>query len=854
MPTSSRKNCLRGPGGLLGPDGPMGVPGRGWARLGAYLILGALAISGCSKDHSLDAAENPADPEISGVTPPVPNRMQADVASRAVTLTWELADSSNVGLIEKYRVYRTDPGEAIAVRVDSTEAPPIDLLGLDNGNLYRFQVSAVLRNGLEGRRSTSISAAPGIFGIAVASGAPSTNSREVSVSMQSTEGTRGLKIGNSPDLSLEPLRPFASVVSWTLDPSDGTRTVYAQFFDAQGNESPEVSDEIVLDRRAEISSVSATPLQASPGETVQFRLNAGETFGRASVTLGANARVIELRDDGTSGDTGANDGIYSRDYLVEEDLQLFEALVTGNFRDQAGNEASPRVASGRLTVLEDPAPVVLQTPTSASPSELSLSWTQTADALRFGHYRVYRATAANVYTNPARRLQTEIFSISQTNYTDEGLDPNQTYYYVVEVRDDFGNGVPSNEVSARPLSNAAPDPVILDAPTEITDEQIVLTFSRSFAEDFAEYRVYRGLQADVLGDPERRLLSRITSPTTTTYTDRTEIEQNRTYYYAVIVADDFGATATSNVVSATTPDRLPTPVDLTTPSSVGETSVLLSWSVNEDLDFERYELRRAGTAGVSETSSLIASVTDSDATIYLDTGLVENTEYFYRVFVVDRGGKRSGSGEVRILTANADPAAVVLAAPSEQLGAQTPSVTLSWGRSSAHDFERYRVFRDTAPGVSTASTAVRAILDPSILSFTERDLEDNTRYYYRVFVEDDAGGSTGSNEQTIVTANRAPKPVELRVSGSSPTSISLSWSQNSNPDFDEYRLYQGTSNNNLTTLVAQFDQREQTGHTVFVSLNDPTVYFFKVVVYDQDIDSSERLTTDSNVVSGQAGN
>lgn len=826
-----------------------------WVGLGGYLFLGALVLSGCTKDHSLDAESNPADPSISGITPPVPNRIQADVSTRAVNLDWELADSSHVGQIEKYRVYRTDPGELVAVRVDSTTAPPIDLFGLDNGTLYRFQVSAVLRNGLEGRPSTSISATPGIFGILLANGSLATNSRTVNVSTQSTEGTRGLKIGNSADLTLEPLQPFSSNVSWTLGPNDGTQTVYAQFFDAQGNESPVVSDDILLDRRAEIASVSANPLQASPGETVVFRMTTGEPFGQASVTLGSNGRVIELRDDGTSGDGSANDGVYSRDYTVEEDLQLFEATVTGSFRDQAGNQASPRVASGRLTILQDPTPVVLRTPTSESPSELTLTWSQTADELRFGSYRVYRATAPNVYQNPARRLQTEIFSIAQTTYTDQDLDPSQTYYYVVEVRDEFGNGVPSNEVSARPLTNAAPDPVVLDTPSEVTEDQVVLNFSRSFAEDFAEYRVYRSLQQDVLADPDRRLLTRITSATNTNYTDQTEIEENRTYYYAVVVADEFGATSGSNVVSATTPDRLPTPVELAEPASVGNTSVLLSWTANEDLDFARYELRRSGTAGVSESSSLIASLTDADVTSYLDTGLIENTEYYYRIFVVDRGGNRVGSGgEVRILTANDDPPAVVLAALSEQIGAQTPSVTVSWGRSSAHDFDRYRIFRDTAPGVSTASTAVRSILDPAIISFTDRDLDDNTRYYYRVFVEDDASGSTGSNEQTIVTANRAPKPVELRVSGTSPTSITLSWSQNSEADFDAYRLYRGTSNSDLTTLEAEFTQREQTGHTVFVPLNDPTVYFFKVVVYDQDIDSSERLSTDSNVVSGQTGN
>ncbi|MEZ4651405.1 MAG: fibronectin type III domain-containing protein [Candidatus Eisenbacteria bacterium] len=822
------------------------------ARFGLLATCATLALFGCSEDHSLDAVKNPADPGISGIDPPTPNHLSADVSSRSVTLHWDLSDETHADEVDRYRVYRLESTDLAFQRVDSTDTPPIVLSGLDNGTLYRFRVSAVLKNGLEGNLSNSISATPGIFGILLAGGDANTNRRDITITTQSTDGTVGVKLGTTSDLSAEATRPFSQVLSWTLEAVDGEHTVYAQFIDAQGNSSPVVSDSIVLDRRAEILSVSASPLEVAPGETVQFRLDAGEPYGEASVVLGGNERTITLRDDGSSGDQTANDGVYSRDYVVEEDLQLFEALVTGQFTDQAGNSASPRVASGRLTVSLDPSPVVLQSPQSSSPSEITLSWSQTADAIRFSNYRLFRATSPNVYANPARRLLTEIFSIAQTSYTDTDLDPNETYYYVVEVRDDFGNGVPSNEVSGSPLTNTPPDAVVLDTPTEVSEDAIVLEFSRSFAEDFAEYRIFRSLQADVMGDSERRLLDRITNAATTSYTDRTELEQNRTYYYAVVVADDFGATAASNVVNATTPDRLPTPVDLSEPSSVGENSVLLSWTTNDELDFARYEVRRSSTAGVSETSSLIASITDADVSSYLDTGLTENSEYYYRVFVVDRGGSRNGSGEIRILTENADPTAVVLAAPSEQQGAQTPSVVLSWGRSNAHDFERYRVFRDTSPGVSTASTAVRSILDPSVTSFTDRDLDDNTRYYYRVFVEDDAGGSTGSNEQSITTDNRPPTPVELVVAGTTPTSITLSWTENSNADFDEYRLYRGTTDSNISTLVSTFSQREQTGHTVFVTLGDETVYFFKVVVYDRDIVTGERLSTDSNVVSGQA--
>ena len=67
-------------------------------------------------------------------------------------------------------------------------------------------------------------------------------------------------------------------------------------------------------------------------------------------------------------------------------------------------------------------------------------------------------------------------------------------------------------------------------------------------------------------------------------------------------------------------------------------TLLISWSKNKDLDFDRYELRRSEEAGVGEDAPLVISLTDRNRLSHLDTGLTENTEYHYRVFVVDKEG------------------------------------------------------------------------------------------------------------------------------------------------------------------------------------------------------------------------
>ncbi|MBK8230358.1 MAG: fibronectin type III domain-containing protein [Candidatus Eisenbacteria bacterium] len=815
--------------------------------LSAALAFGA----GCSKDHELADERNPIDPYYGGVSAPVPSGLAAEVGSRRVQLTWELADSSHVGAVAKYRIYRRS-GVEEAELTDSTTTSPATVRGLVNGQIYRFSVASVLANGLEGKRSEEISAVAAVFGIVIEDGRDATASTSVRLTFEAPDGTSGLQIANDGQFDGIAVQPFAATRNWEVPPGDGAKTVWARFLDAEGNPSVAVSDGIELDTRAEIAAVSFSPTtNLRPGQTVHFLVDGNESYGTALVELGEGGRRLALRDDGGGGDPTANDGIYELNYVIEEDVELDDALVTASFSDRVGNDAASRIAPTRLSIHRDPEAVVLDPLISPSPQELLLSWSQSSDAARFQLYRVYRAEAVGVDTSRTRSLVEESNNRTNTTFTDANLDPNKTYYYRVYVVDPFGNQVSSNERSGRPQANAAPDPVVLNPAFNVTEDGVSLSWSRSTASDFSEYRVYRGKQSNLDSDPERRLLSSISDAGTTSFDDDAEIEENRTYYYRLDVVDRLGAVGRSNVVSATTLDRLPQAVTLDEAGSVGETAVLLNWSRNSERDFARYELRRSTNAGVSPTSPLLTSASQAEATSFLDTGLTENTEYFYRVFVVDRGGNVVGSNELAQTTLNADPPAIALNLPTEVSGAQTPSVALSWTQSGAHDFEAYRIYRDTAPSVGESSSLIRTIDSASTLAFTETGLEDNTRYYFRIFVRDDADGSTGSNEQSIVTANRAPRPVNLTVSGTTTRSISLSWTENTNSDFVEYRLLQGTNSTSFPTVVASFTQAEQTAHTVFVDENDTTVYFFKVETYDQAINSTQRLKSDSNVVSAQ---
>jgi hypothetical protein len=94
----------------------------------------------------------------------------------------------------------------------------------------------------------------------------------------------------------------------------------------------------------------------------------------------------------------------------------------------------------------------------------------------------------------------------------------------------------------------------------------------------------------------------------------------------------------------------PTAVTLTTPGQddVTGTSILLSWSENEDPDFSRYEIFQSTSPDVLGTS--IANITDRETVSYRVTGLASDTSYYFTIRVIDDVGLFTDSSQVSATT------------------------------------------------------------------------------------------------------------------------------------------------------------------------------------------------------------
>lgn len=527
------------------------------------VLLGAAAVFlyGCLLDLASPGHSNPLDPDhptSASVEPSRPSGLGAVVADRLVVLSWSVGDTTG---IEEFKIYRWE--------VVGNESEDYELIGssdemeyeddeVRNGQEYSYKVSAVNRNGLEGTRSYAMSATPRIFSISLDSGRRKTGSRTVTITSSASSTVALMMFSNEADMSGGQWQPYQGTISWQLPVGDGTKTVYARFRDSEDNESRIVNDDIELDTTAFIELVSedtgGDPM--SVGETIHFLLDAGEPDGYAEVDIGSVAVGIGLLDDGTGGDSLADDGIYERDFAVEAGSEIISAVVVGRFSDEVGNNAEPLQAIGTVTILEPPEPVELDLPVAVSKRRIALSWSKNND-YDFDRYRVYRSYIPGVEISTEIELLSEITGQNTTNYTDGGLEPDSTYYYAVYVVDDIGQSVISNEVAGTTLVNEVPDPVVIYEPWAADSTSIELSWSQSEEDDFMAYEVlgWEEVPPDPPNWQSKRLITRITSVGETFYTHESLID-SIIYWYQVAVVDSFGASALSDSVSGS-PRPLP---------------------------------------------------------------------------------------------------------------------------------------------------------------------------------------------------------------------------------------------------------------------------------------------------------
>ena len=133
-------------------------------------------------------------------------------------------------------------------------------------------------------------------------------------------------------------------------------------------------------------------------------------------------------------------------------------------------------------------------------------------------------------------------------------------------------------------------------------------------------------------------------------------------------------------------------------------SVALSWTANADVDFNRYELYRSPSPGVTRGATLVATIPAVGTTTYTDpVALVQPGTYFYRLWVIDADGNVSmGSNEVQAtytIPANSYPFSEGGEAGTARWAFGTP-----WGLTDVEKYSGIYSWTDS-PGTNYAANA-----------------------------------------------------------------------------------------------------------------------------------------------------
>jgi len=215
-----------------------------------------------------------------------------------------------------------------------------------------------------------------------------------------------------------------------------------------------------------------------------------------------------------------------------------------------------------------------------------------------------------------------------------------------------------------------------------------------------------------------------------------------------------------------TPPSAPSNLHSTVTSS---TQINLSWTDNSNNEDGFKIERKIGAGGIYAQAATVSARISS----YLDTGLICDTDYYYRVRAYNGAGDSGYSGEVN-KTSGACPPDVPAAPSNLQITlVSSLQINLSWNDNS-DDEDGFKIERKTGSGGTYIQVGK---VGSEIISYQDSITTCVTIYYYRVRAFNGLGDSTNSNETN--TASILCSPLNLQATAVSPSQIDLNWTDNS---------------------------------------------------------------------------
>jgi len=365
---------------------------------------------------------------------------------------------------------------------------------------------------------------------------------------------------------------------------------------------------------------------------------------------------------------------------------------------------------------------------NAGSSSISLSWTNVSNE---NGYKLYKSTNGSSYS-----FLSDI-AANTTNYTDNSVVENTTYYYYILAYNDYGNSSNSNVVSGQLNSgNTGTGISVSEALATATGTDV--TVDGIITESFNG--VYALIMKDITGTEtivvkleadHRDEWSPVNNPGAVgktievvgkrdTYSSQPSIE----YVTSII---EIGGTPTDT--------EAPTAPASLAYSNITTSSVDLSWNASTD---------NVGVTGydVYRNSTYLATTINTN---YSVSGLTASTSYTFYVKAKDAAGNVSNaSNTVNVTTATpADTEVPTVPTSLAYSNVTTSSVDLSWNASTDNvGVTGYDIYRNSIYFATTTNT-----------NYSVTGLTASTTYTFYVKAKDAAGNVSNASSTVSITTS-----------------------------------------------------------------------------------------------------
>lgn len=300
-----------------------------------------------------------------------------------------------------------------------------------------------------------------------------------------------------------------------------------------------------------------------------------------------------------------------------------------------------------------------------------------------------------------------------------------------------------------------------------------------------------------------------------------------TYYFAIKAQDNMSQTGSWSRATGVNQNNYAWACDANppTPTNVialsGDRQIALQWTAVTVSDFANYKIYRA----LDDQGAGLQEIGTTSNTFYTDSTVSNGTSYYYQVASVDQGPNVKESAKSGY--AIGYPYRSKPTAPTNFRGIAFSTAAISWSWTDTASTEYGFELQTSTGGIMVSSNTVIA----NSAYWIQTGFTQNTSSYVRYVRAVNEMGQSSWVQSTVFPAySLANPPLNLIVTGVTPSQVALSWDTNNNPFGTRYGIFYSLDSgfSSLSTYTTSYTNSSITVNQLSVS----TSYWFRVVAYN----------------------